>query len=121
MNLRNRLVPTSQKLATAISLRLELPLIIQEIVDDLQPLLTTYQAAFYWYLLRHSIAKNGNTLLRVSTRGMRVGIVRPSSGGEATSPQQVRETLAALESIGAIRKDGEPNRDGTLYRNLYPG
>lgn len=26
---------------------LELPLVIQEIVDDLQPLLTAYQAAFY--------------------------------------------------------------------------
>jgi hypothetical protein len=28
----------------------ELPLIIQEIVDDLQPLLTPYEVAFYWYL-----------------------------------------------------------------------
>jgi hypothetical protein len=32
----------------------------------------------------------------------------------------VQETIRALESIGAIRKEGEPNRDGTLYRVLVP-
>jgi 5-methylcytosine-specific restriction endonuclease McrA len=32
----------------------------------------------------------------------------------------VQETLRALETIGAIRKEGEPNRDGTLYRVLIP-
>ncbi len=39
---------------------LELPAIIQEIVDDLQPLLTPYDAAFYWYLFRHSIKPRQN-------------------------------------------------------------
>ena len=57
---------------------LELPLIIQEIVDDLQSLLTPYDAAFYWYLFRHSIAENGKALLRVSTRGMQSGVVKSS-------------------------------------------
>jgi hypothetical protein len=101
---------------------LELPAIIQEIVDDLQPLLTPYNAAFYWYLFRHSIAKNGDPLLRVSTRGLQGAVVKPSSGayGSEISLQKVRKTLAALESIGAIRKEGEPNRDGTPYRVLIP-
>jgi hypothetical protein len=36
------------------------------------------------------------------------------------SEGKVRETFRALEVIGAIRKDGEPNRDGTLYRVLIP-
>jgi hypothetical protein len=98
---------------------LELPLIIQEIVDDLQPLLTAYQAAFYWYLFRHSIAKNGNPLLRMSTSGMQV-VVRSSRGAETISGQQVRDTLTSLQSMGAIRKEGEPNRDGTLYRIFIP-
>ncbi len=31
-----------------------------------------------------------------------------------------REALSALESVGAIRKEGEPNREGTLYRVLVP-
>src|SRR5471032_2946392 len=33
---------------------LELRFIIREIVDDLQPLLSPYQGAFYWYMLRNS-------------------------------------------------------------------
>lgn len=98
---------------------LELPSIIREVVDDLQPLLTPYQAAFYWYLFRHSIALHGNPLLRVSTRGMQTGVVR-SNRSEAIALHHVRETLGALESIGAIRKEGEPNRDGTPYRMLIP-
>lgn len=28
--------------------------------------------------------------------------------------------MTALEKIGAIRKEGEPNRDGTLYRVMIP-
>lgn len=102
---------------------LELPLVIQEVVDDLQPLLTPYDAAFYWYLFRHSIAKDGSPHLRVSTRNLRTVVVK-SSYSRATentiSLGKVQETLRALENIGAIRKEGEPNRDGTLYRVLIP-
>src|SRR5438132_3486315 len=83
----------------------ELPLVIQEIVDDLQPLLTPYEAAFYWYLFRHSIARNGNSLLRVSTRGLQNGVVK-SSRSESISLGHVRETLAALENFGAIQRQG---------------
>lgn len=101
----------------------ELPDIIQEIVDDLQPLLEPYYAAFYWYLFRHSIAKDGNPHLRVSTRGLR-GTVVKSARSEAAEKKislgKVQDTLRALEAVGAIRKEGEPNRDGTLYRVLIP-
>ncbi len=102
---------------------LELPLIIQEIVDDLQPLLTPYDAAFYWFLFRHSISKDGNPHLRVSTRNLRRAVVKSSYSYAAEnmiSLGKVQETLRALENIGAIRKEGEPNRDGTLYRVLIP-
>jgi hypothetical protein len=98
---------------------LDLPLIIQEIVDDLQPLLSPSEVAFYWYMFRHSIAKVGDPLLRVSTRGLQSGVVK-SNRSETISLRHVRETLAALESLGAIRKEGEPNRDGTPYRVLIP-
>jgi hypothetical protein len=54
----------------------ELPLIIQEIVDDLHPLLTPYETAFYWYAFRHSIVTNGSPLLRISTRGLQGGVVK---------------------------------------------
>lgn len=97
----------------------EMAVVIQEIVDDLQPLLTPYQSAFYWYLFRHSIARNGNSLLRVSTRGLQRGVVQ-SNRSETVSLPQVREVLAGLESVGAIRKEGEPNNEGTPYRVLIP-
>jgi hypothetical protein len=112
-------VPTSDRDFSAF----ELPDIIQEIVDDLQPLLEPYDAAFYWFLFRHSIAKDGNPHLRVSTRGLRGTVVR-SARSEAADNKislgKVQETLRALETIGAIRKEGEPNREGTLYRVLIP-
>ena len=102
---------------------LELPLIIQEIVDDLQPQLSPYDAAFYWFLFRHSIANNGDPHLRVSTRHLRTAVVKSSYSQADESPVslgKVQDTLRALEGIGAIRKEGEPNRDGTLYRVLIP-
>lgn len=97
----------------------EMSVVMQEIVDDLQPLLTPYDIAFYWHLFRHSIARDGNPLLRVSTRDLQEGVVK-SSRGDTISLQNVRGILAGLESIGAIRKEGEPNRDGTPYRVLIP-
>src|SRR5713101_839503 len=101
----------------------ELPQVIQEIVDDLQPLLSPYESAFYWYAFRHSIAKNGNPHVRLSGRGIRHGVVQ-SSRSRATkntiSEGKVREIYRALETIGAIRKEGEANRDGTPYRVLIP-
>jgi hypothetical protein len=85
-------------------------------------LLTPYDAAFYWYAFRHSIARNGNPHLRLG-KALRRGVVRSSSSklSENTiSEQKFREVLRALESIGAIRKEGEPTRDGTLYRVFVP-
>lgn len=99
---------------------LELPSIIQEIVDDLQPLLTPYEAAIYWYLFRHSIAANGEPLVRVGQRELQ-GIIKQARNYESIVSQgQIRKCLQALEENGTIRKEGEPNRDGTLYRVLVP-
>jgi hypothetical protein len=101
----------------------EFAVIVQQIVDDLQPLLTPYDAAFYWFLFRHSIAKDGQPFLRVSTRHLSRAVVR-SSYSQAEEPTislgKVQETIRALETAGAIRKEGEPNREGTLYRVMLP-
>jgi hypothetical protein len=102
---------------------LELPLIIQEIVDDLQPLLTPYDAAFYWFLFRHSIARDGNPFVRVRARSLQRAVVRSSysqAEENTISLGKVQETLRALETVRAIRKEGEPNRQGTQYRVLIP-
>ena len=100
-----------------------LPVIIQQIVDDLQPQLSPYDAAFYWFLFRHSIAKDGDPHLRVSTRQLQTAVVKSSYSQLDENPVslgKVQDTLRALEIVGAIRKEGEPNRDGTLYRVLIP-
>lgn len=102
---------------------LELPDIIAEIVDDLQPILTAHDAAFYWFLFRHSIAKDGNTHIRVSLSSLRRSVVKSSYTNAAEnniSIGKVQETLRSLEGIGAIQKVGEPNRHGTLYRVMIP-
>ncbi len=102
---------------------LELPDIIAEIVDDLQPILTASDAAFYWFLFRHSIAKDGNPQIRVSRSTLRRAVVKSSYTNAAEnniSFGKVQDTLRALEEIGAIQKLGDPNRQGTLYRVLIP-
>src|SRR5215469_10189873 len=102
---------------------LELPDIIAEIVDDLQPILTAYDAVFYWFLFRHSIAKDGNPQIRVSRSSLRRAVVKSSYTSAAEnniSIGKVQETLRSLEEIGAIEKIGEPNRHGTLYHILIP-
>ena len=114
----NALAPGASEFSTT-----ELPLIIQSIVDDLQPQLSPYDAAFYWFLFRHSIAKDGDPHVRVSSRQLRTAVVKSSYSQADENPVslgKVQDTLRALEAIGAILKEGEPNRDGTLYRVLVP-
>ncbi|HVN92280.1 MAG TPA: hypothetical protein VMT38_01215 [Terracidiphilus sp.] len=101
----------------------ELSHVIQQVVDDLQPQLSPYDAAFYWFLFRHSIATDGDPHLRVSTRQLQTAVVKSSYSQLEENPVslgKVQDTLRALEAIGAIRKEGEPNRDGTLYRVMIP-
>lgn len=100
----------------------EMSVVIQEIVDDLHPLLTPYEIAFYWHLFRHSIARGGNALVRVSMPRLRkvAKSAKSNAVDNKLSEDQIRTSLRALTSIGAIRSEGEPNRDGSLYRVLIP-
>ncbi|MBN2829471.1 MAG: HNH endonuclease [Candidatus Cloacimonetes bacterium] len=101
----------------------ELPEIVESIVDYLQPLLLPYEAGIYWYLFRHSIIKNGNEYIRVSTRGLgNVKQVLTSSSGqsESLSYGAVQKALNGLITKGAIKKVGDTNRDGTLYKLVLP-
>jgi HNH endonuclease len=109
---------------------LELPDIICDVVDLLLPDLKPYEASFYFYFLRHSIIANGAPYIRVSRRALQSGVIKSAytgstSGGKAAesgvmSYQTVLQAMTALEDIGAIRQEGEPNREGTLYRILLP-
>jgi hypothetical protein len=99
----------------------ELPSIIGDIVDLLQPLLLPYEAASYWYMFRHSILKNGDVYVRVSVRGMAKNIITSSSGqSESLSYSSVQNALTGLENKEVIKKVGDTNREGTLYQIFLP-
>ena len=65
----------------------ELPELVASIVDHLQPALLPYEAAIYWYLFRHSIIATGDVFVRVSTRGLRDGVIK-SFRARAGSPRE---------------------------------
>ena len=100
---------------------LEVPEIVSAIVRYLQPLLTPYEAAVYWHMFDRAVLCSGDQYCRVSTRGLMSGVVRSVSGQSDTlSIQTTRGALQRLEERGAIRRVGEPTRDGTPYRVLLP-
>jgi len=101
----------------------ELPEIIQSIVDYLQPILLPYESSIYWYMFRHSIIRNGDNHIRVSTRGLGKPktVIKSSSGqSEGLSYKGVQDALAGLENKGVIKKVGDTNREGTLYQIFLP-
>jgi len=103
---------------------LELPDIICDVVDLLFPELKPYELVLYMYLLRHSIIETGSPYVRVSIRNLQTGVFKSAYAAQskdgASSYAAMRNALAGLIKIAAIRQEGEPNRDGTLYRVLLP-
>jgi hypothetical protein len=102
----------------------ELPQITKDIVDFLQPLISPYEMDIYWFMFRHSILETGDIFLRVSNGKLAKGIGTKFKTidkqnfrfGEKT----VAENLRSLESLGIIKKAGDTNRDGTLYKIFLP-
>lgn len=100
---------------------LEIPSIISDIVDYLQPHLHPYEAAIYWHLFRNSVLLQGSQYCRVSVRGMCQGVIKSSSGqGSKLSYASVQDALKGLKDKGIISEDGETNREGTLYKVNLP-
>jgi hypothetical protein len=101
---------------------LEMPTLISEIVNYLQPLLTPYEAAYYWHMFSKTIVENKQQHGVFSTRDLGKGVVVPSRGAQAASVpyNQMAAVLKALEEKGAITKSGESSRDGTPYRVNLP-
>jgi len=119
--LQNEIELTRESASVQALSGLELPDIMRDIIDLLFPHITPYHAAIYMYLFRHSVLSDGTQLVRASTRGMQEGVVKSASGkSTGLSQQSVRESLLELEKIGAIQKQGEPNREGTPYRVFLP-
>lgn len=91
---------------------------VREVADVVQPLLKPYQAAFYWFLFRHSVLE-GDPLIRVTREGLRKGVVKQQRG-LGVSATQVRKYLKDLEGMGAIRWEGASGRLGSVYRVHTP-
>jgi hypothetical protein len=95
---------------------LELPMLMAQIVDFLQPRLLPYEAAIYWYLFRHSIIARGTQRVRASVRGLGQGVITSSSGQtNKLSYAAVQDALRGLEEKEVIRKDGDTTCEGTPY------
>jgi len=89
----------------------DLPLVIQQIVDDLQPQLSPYDAAFYWFLFRHSIAKDGDPHLRVSTRQLQTAVVKSSYSQLDDNPVslgKVQDTLRLSNRLAQSARRANP-------------
>ena len=86
---------------------------VRQIADEVQPQLTPYQAALYWYLFRQTLVE-GEPFIRVTQEGLRKGVIRPQRGA-TLSGSQVRRYLNELEALGAIRQEGESGR-ARIYR-----
>jgi hypothetical protein len=102
----------------------ELPQIIKDITDFLQPSVTPYGMVIYWYMFRNSIVETGDVYIRASNAKIAKGIGTKFAGLEKQSARfgegAVTDNLRLLDSIGAIKKVGDTNRDGTLYRIFLP-
>lgn len=100
---------------------LELPSLVEQIVDHLHPLLTPLEVAVYWQLFRQSIIAHGQQLTRASVRGLQSGTVLSNSGqSDNLSYKAVQRALVALEEKRALSKVGDTTRKGTLYRISLP-
>jgi HNH endonuclease len=105
---------------------LELPQLVAQIVDFLQPRLLPYEAAIYWYLFRHSIVSDGTQRVRTSVRalsgerpnvrGQCEGVITSGSGQSSKlGYRAVQDALQGLEQKDVLRKDGDTTREGTPY------
>jgi hypothetical protein len=100
---------------------LDLPELICSVIDFLQPSLSPYEAALYWYLFRKSILSSGTQYTRASVRIMMRNVISSSSGqADRLSYHAVQKALRGLEDKKVISKAGETNRDGTLYKIHLP-
>lgn len=102
---------------------LELPQIIKDIVDFLQPAISPYESDIYWFLLRHSVLETGDVFARVSITKLAKGIGSKFKNIESpnqASDRAISDNLRALEEKGAIKKTGDTTREGTLYKIFLP-
>lgn len=102
----------------------ELPQLVKDIVDFLQPIISPYEMDVYWFLFRYSILDNGDVFVRVSNAKIAKGIGSKfknlDSQNARSGEKTVSDNLRSLETLKAIQKVGDTNREGTLYKIFLP-
>lgn len=99
----------------------ELPEIVGDIVDYLQPAISSYEAAIYWYMFRHSIIATGDVFVRVSKSRLQEAIGSTFEQVSSISKNAVTKALRSLSIKGAISVAGDTNNlTGTTYRVHLP-
>lgn len=92
----------------------ELPQIVKDIVDFLQPVISRYEMDVYWFLFRNSILENGDIYIRASNAEIAKGIGSKFKSLDSNNPRSgektVTENLRSLETLSVIKKVGDTNR-----------
>lgn len=98
---------------------LEIPDLICDIIDFLEPELRPYDFVFYFWLFRNSIIVTGTQRVLVpGRRRLQESVIKSTSvadGNSQLSCATVQKAFERLEEIGAIEKAGDTTRDGTPY------
>ena len=102
----------------------ELPQLVKDIVDFLQPVISPYEMDVYWFLFRNSILENGDIYIRASNARIAKGVGSKfknlDSQNVRSGEKTVSENLRSLETLNVIKKVGDTNREGTLYKIFLP-
>lgn len=99
---------------------LEIPSILNSIVDLLLPDLSPTESVIYLYLFRHSILENGQQYARVGQAALTNITSSLFKGKDAISPHSVRLALKGLQEKGVISIAGDVTQSGTLYKVNLP-
>lgn len=101
---------------------LEIPELMKDIIDYLQPLLTPYETAYYWYLFTKTVVVEKRQEGIFSINALRKDVVWPSRATQASEVPQnhVSEVMGKLEKKGVIKRIGETTRVGTPYKVNLP-
>ena len=99
---------------------MEIPSIVTQIVDFLQPSLTAYEMAVYYYLFRNSILRSGEQYARASTRGMKAIVKSHSGQSSELSYGTIKKSIDSLIEKKVIARVDDTNIDGSLYKIFIP-
>ncbi len=105
-------------------INIELPKVVCDIVDYLQPLLLPNEAAVYWYLFKNSIVKNRSNDIRFYVADLCKDFEVISSGSGRAKFLGYRAAMTAIEGLEAkdviCRTIQKTTKNGYQYSVMLP-